>query len=92
MYKGQVHISSKFDDLPLQGIPSSWEVLQPPIPSMLKHTRLNVFICHSGGSKDCLLLTEKNKEPVDTGIVTRVQPRTSKGITDLLLLSVSYDL
>ena len=30
------------------------------------------------------------KEPAVPGIVARVRPRASKGITDLLLLSVSY--
>ena len=30
--------------------------------------------------------------PIDTSSVTRVQPRASKGMTDLLLPPVSYDL
>lgn len=32
----------------------------------------------------------EGKQPAVPGIVARVRPRTSKGITDLLLLSVSY--
>ena len=34
--------------------------------------------------------SRSRETPAVPGIVARVRPRTSKGITDLLLLSVSY--
>ena len=46
-------------------------------------------VLDEGLSKGCPLLTEQESTPVVSNIVARVRPRTSKGITDLLLLSVS---
>ena len=61
----------QIDDLRLLGIPRS----------RLKIARIYPY--HDAGSKDCPGLSAK--ELVDCISVARVRPRTSKGITDLLL-------
>ncbi len=62
-------------DSRLLGIPGSRGIIASPDPY------------HEGDSRGYPLLSESGKR-VDPFSVARVQPRTSKGITDLLLLNL----
>ena len=63
----------QFDELRLLGIPRSRLIIAI------------IYPYHDAGSKDCPGLSAK-VELVECISVARVRPRTSKGITDLLLL------
>ena len=67
--------SARADDQYLLGIPRSREIIASPDPN------------HEGFSPDYPAPFEPKQNPhADSFSVARVQPRTSKGITDLLLL------
>ena len=65
----------QFDELRLLGIPRSRLIIAI------------IYPYHDAGSKDCPGLSAK-VELVECISVARVRPRTSKGITDLLLLNL----
>ena len=69
--------SMQADDLHLQGIPRWWSII-----TMIKPQ-------HDASSKVYPILPDKVRQLVECIIVARVQPRTSKGITDLLLPQTS---
>ena len=68
----------QFDELRLLGIPRSRLIIAI------------IYPYHDAGSKDCPGLSAK-VELVECISVARVRPRTSKGITDLLLPQTSID-
>ena len=74
VYKRQGRKSARADDPYLLGIPRSREIIASPDPN------------HEGFSPDYPALSSQANPHADSFSVARVQPRTSKGITDLLLL------
>ena len=97
MYKGQGLSHGRLSDLPLLGIPRLWGIIASPRPkhaALAQNTNRKAAVTgnerNAGGlSEGCPLLSEQEITPAVPGIVARVRPRASKGITDLLLLSVS---
>ena len=67
--------STRDDDSHLQGIPCSREI----VPSLCPK--------REGVSHGYPIFTDQDLKHADSFIVARVRPRTSKGITDLLLLN-----
>ena len=63
----------QIDDLRLLGIPRSRLIIAI------------IYPYHDARSKDCPGLSAKENKLVECISVARVRPRTSKGITDLLL-------
>ena len=68
--------STQADDLRLLGIPGSRGIIASPDPY------------HEGGSAGYPSLSGRGRRHAEPFSVARVRPRTSKGITDLLLLSL----
>lgn len=85
MYKGQGLSHSGLSDPPLLGIPRLWERIASPRPKHAFRVRHEYKLAFRGLPAP----VGAGKRPAVPGIVARVQPRASKGITDLLLLSVS---
>ena len=102
VYKGQGQSRDELCDPPLLGIPSWWRIIaitSPNYAHVLAHSECkHMHKCFIGlptpFDAGLLPLNEQRHRasPIDTSSVTRVQPRASKGMTDLLLPPVSYDL
>ena len=103
VYKGQGLISDGLRTQRYKGIPCLWDTLPSPRPKRAKDDDEIDKIprrIRGGFSKGYPLLSEKenerrmnvSQEPIVPSIVARVQPRASKGITDLLLLFLSERL
>ena len=92
VYKGQGLSHGELSDSPLQGIPRLWEKIARPRPNHASNVwpRPNALYIRTRAFTGLPAPVGVGKIPAVPGIVARVRPRTSKGITDLLLLSVSY--
>ena len=90
MYKGQGLSQGELSDPPLLGIPRLWERIASPKPKhAVRNARGEAILKQFRAFNGLPALVREGNVPAVPGIVARVRPRTSKGITDLLLLSVS---
>ena len=93
VYKGQGLSHGGLSDPPLLGIPRLWRKIASSRPKHAKSTPLTrseqTRKAETRAFRGLPAPLGEGTTPAVPGIVARVRPRASKGITDLLLLSVS---